>query len=147
MFLRLLRRKKLASKEFKLARILFADDDILLGDAVSHELESCGHQVTVADNGFNVLSVALRIRPDIIILDNLMPGLTAREVMPVLKRDNRTMTIPVLLLTSQTNKHDGTNAYGTGAEDYMTKPFSAEELADRVSMLLGSQQSMQQLQL
>lgn len=128
-----------------MAKILFADDDILLGDAVSHELESCGHQVTIADNGFNVLSVALRVRPDIIILDNLMPGLTGREVIPILKRDLRTTTIPVLLLTSQTGKHDRRNAFGAEVEDYMAKPFSPEELADRVSMLLEPQQSLHRL--
>lgn len=128
-----------------MAKILFADDDILLGDAVSHELESCGHQVTIADNGFNVLSVALRVRPDIIVLDNLMPGLTGREVMPILKRDLRTRTIPVLLLTSQTSKHDRLHAFGAEVADYMAKPFSPEDLVDRVSMLLESQQSLHRL--
>tara|TARA_R110000824_G_scaffold161984_3_gene337518 strand:- start:1150 stop:1848 length:699 start_codon:yes stop_codon:yes gene_type:complete len=135
----------LTIKEFKLAKILFADDDALLGDVVFHKLESCGHQVTVVDNGYNVLSAALRVRPDIIILDNLMPGLTGPEVMPNLKRDVRTSSVPVLVLTSQTNKHDMTNAYRAGAADYMAKPFSPEDLANRISALLDSPQSLQQV--
>lgn len=126
-----------------MAKVLFADDDALLGDLVHHKLESCGHQVTVVDNGYNVLSAALRDRPDIIILDNLMPGLTGPEVLPNLKRDARTSTIPVLVLTSQTTKHAMTNAYRSGAADYMAKPFAPEDLANRVSTLLDSHQSLQ----
>jgi two-component system phosphate regulon response regulator PhoB len=134
----------LTTKELKLATILFADDDALLGDLVYHKLESCGHNVTVVDNGYSVLSAALRIRPDLVILDNRMPGLRGPEVLPVLKRQARTSMIPVLVLTSQTGKNDMTEAFRAGAADYMAKPFLPQDLADRISALLGSQQSAQQ---
>ena len=71
--------RNLNVKELEVAKILFADDDALLGDLVFHKLESCGHQVTVVDNGYSVLSAALRVFPDIVILDNLMPGLTGGD--------------------------------------------------------------------
>lgn len=128
-----------------MAVILYADDDALLGELVYHKLESCGHQVTVVDNGYSVLSAALRIRPEIIILDNLMPGLTGPEVLPNLKRDARTSAIPVLVLTSQTGDHYMTAAYRAGAADYMPKPFSPQELANRITMLLNSQLALQQV--
>lgn len=128
-----------------MAIILFADDDALLGDLVYHQLESCGHHVTVVDNGYGVLSAALRVEPDIIILDNLMPGLTGPEVLPILKRDARTSTIPVLVLTSQTGRHDMTDAYRSGAADYMAKPFSPQDLANRISTLLDTLQPLQQV--
>ena len=133
------------TKEFKVAKILFADDDALLGDLVFRKLESCGHSVFVVDNGYSVLSAALRMRPDIIILDNLMPGLTGPEVLHNLKRDTRTLAIPVLVLTNQTGKNDMVDAYRSGAADYMEKPFSPQDLANRMSTLLGAQQFLQQV--
>ena len=128
-----------------MARILFADDDALLGDLVYHKLESCGHHVTVVDNGYSVLSAAIRTCPDIIILDNLMPGLTGPEVMQNLKRDVRTSAIPVLVLTGQTGSSAMVDAYRSGAADFMEKPFSPHELANRVSTLLGAQEVLQKI--
>ncbi len=124
--------------------ILFADDDALLGDLVCHKLEADGHDVTVVDNGYGVLSTALRIRPDLIILDNRMPGLRGPEVLPVLKKHALTLNIPVLVLTSQTGQHDMTQAYRAGAADYMGKPFLPQDLVDRVARLLGSDRALQQ---
>jgi DNA-binding response OmpR family regulator len=132
------------AKELKLATILFADDDALLGDLVYHKLESCGHSVTVVDNGYSVLSAALQTRPDLIILDNRMPGLRGPEVLPVLKRQSRTSAIPVLVLTSLTGKNAMAEAFRAGAADYMAKPFLPQDLADRISSLLGSQESKKQ---
>lgn len=124
-----------------MATILFADDDALLGDLVYHKLESCGHRVTVVDNGYSVLSAALRTRPDLIILDNRMPGLRGPEVLPVLKRQARTSAIPVLVLTSLTGKNAMAEAFRAGAADYMAKPFLPQDLADRISSLLGPRDS------
>ena len=128
-----------------MARILFADDDALLGDLVHHKLESCGHHVIVVDNGYSVLSAAIQACPDIIILDNLMPGLTGPEVMQNLKRDVRTSAIPVLVLTGQTGSSAMVDAYRSGAADFMEKPFSPHELANRVSTLLGAQEVLQKI--
>ncbi|ATW04293.1 hypothetical protein CHN51_12670 [Sphingorhabdus sp. YGSMI21] len=136
---------KAKTKELKLATILFADDDALLGDLVYHKLESCGHKVVVVDNGYSVLSAALRALPDLIILDNRMPGLRGPEVLPVLKRQARTSAIPVLVLTSQTGKNAMAEAFRAGAADYMAKPFLPQDLADRISSLLGPQESLQQV--
>jgi DNA-binding response OmpR family regulator len=133
------------TKEFEVATILFADDDALLGDLVVHKLESCGHSVSVVDNGYSVLSAALRVCPDIIILDNLMPGLTGPEVLHNLKRDARTSMIPVLVLTNQTGSNDMADAYRSGASDYMEKPFSPHDLANRISTLLSAQPFLQQV--
>ena len=127
-----------------MAEILFADDDALLGDLVYHNLESCGHRVTVVDNGYSVLSAAIRTSPDMIILDNLMPGLTGPEVLQNLKRDARTAAIPVLVLTGQIGCDAMVNAYRSGAADYMEKPFSPQDLALRVSILLDAQPVLQQ---
>lgn len=137
----------ISNKERKLATILFADDDALLGDLVFHKLGSCGHRVNVVDNGYSVLSAALRTRPDIIILDNRMPGLTGPEVLPVLKREARTSAIPVLVLTSQTGKDAMAEAFRAGASDYMAKPFLPQDLADRISSLLCAQNALQPVRL
>ena len=128
-----------------MATILFADDDALLGDLVYHKLNSCGHDVTVVDNGYSVLSAALRVRPDLIILDNRMPGLRGPEVLPVLKREERTANIPVLILTSITGQKAMSEAFRGGASDYMTKPFLPQDLADRIVSLLDSREAVEKV--
>lgn len=121
-----------------MATILFADDDALLADLIYPKLKACGHDVTVVDNGYSVLSAALRIRPDLIILDNRMPGLRGPELLPVLQREERTANIPLLILTSLTGQRAMAEALRAGVSDYMTKPFSPQDLADRIVSLLES---------
>ncbi|MEH6758446.1 MAG: response regulator [Parasphingorhabdus sp.] len=116
-----------------MARILIADDDALIGEVVSHILKERGHEVVVADDGAEALEMILLDRPDIIILDNLMPGLKGIEVFTRLQNRTTTATIPVIMLTAQTGRNHMVEAYDAGVTDYMTKPFEPACLADRIS--------------
>tara|TARA_R110000772_G_scaffold111558_5_gene215542 strand:+ start:460 stop:1038 length:579 start_codon:yes stop_codon:yes gene_type:complete len=116
-----------------MAKILIADDDALIGEVVSHILEERGHDVAVVDNGTKALEMIRLERPDIIILDNLMPGLRGIEVFTKLQNRATTAAIPVIMLTAQTGRNHMVEAYDAGVTDYMTKPFEPECLVERIS--------------
>lgn len=120
-----------------MAQILIADDDALIGEVVFHLLCERGHDVVVVDNGGRVMEQTLRTKPEIIILDNLMPGMTGTEVLAELQKNPSTAAIPVIMLTSQTGRNHVIEAYRAGASDYMTKPFDPEALIGRVVSVMG----------
>lgn len=121
-----------------MAQILIADDDALIGEVVFHILRQSGHSVAVIDNGSEVLNAILRNRPDIVVLDNLMPGLRGIEVLEQLKIYAATADIPVIMLTSQTGRNHVIEAYRAGVSDYMTKPFEPESLVARIDDMIGN---------
>ncbi|MEO9468681.1 response regulator transcription factor [Parasphingorhabdus sp.] len=121
-----------------MAHILIADDDALIGEVVFYALEKNGHSVAVVDNGADVLDTILNSRPDIVILDNLMPGMRGIEVLEQMKISATTTDIPVIMLTSQTGRNHVIEAYRAGVSDYMTKPFEPESLVARIDDLIGS---------
>ena len=119
------------------ATILVADDDPLLRELVRFKLEAAGHMVTFATDGDDALTAAQGKRPDLIILDSMMPVLSGPEVLRALKDDPVTAAIPVLMLTSRKSQDDIVGALRGGASDYLTKPFLPDELAMRVEGLLA----------
>ncbi len=121
-----------------MAQILIADDDALIGEVVSHRLQENGHVVAVVDNGAKVLEMVQRERPDIVILDILMPGLRGIEVLAQLQKEAITASIPVLMLTGQTGRNHMVEAYDAGATDFMTKPFKPESLVERIDSIISS---------
>lgn len=125
-------------RKYRMARILVADDDALIGEVVFHILEEHGHNVAVADNGAQALEMVGLEKPDIIILDNLMPGLRGVEVLAHLQNQEETATIPVIMLTAQKGRNHVVEAYDAGVTDYMTKPFEPACLVARVSDMIGN---------
>lgn len=119
-----------------MARILIADDDALIAEYVYHKFVQLGHVVTVADSGDEALSMLPSAQPDVIILDNLMPGLRGIEVLGKLRKDRATADIPVIMLTANVGLTPVIEAYSAGVTDYMTKPFEADCLVQRVTGLI-----------
>lgn len=119
--------------------ILVADDDPLLRELVSFKLESAGHAIAYATDGAAALDAARAQRPNLIILDSMMPVLSGPEVLRALKENASTAAIPVLMLTSRRGQDDVVSALRGGASDYLTKPFLPDELAMRVEGLLARQ--------
>lgn len=117
--------------------ILVADDDELLAALVQFKLEAAGHNVVVAENGAVALEAAERERPDLIVLDAMMPIMTGSEVLTRLKVDSALAMIPVIMLTARRNQEDVAAALQSGAADYLTKPFNPEELLVRVEAALA----------
>ena len=119
-----------------MAVILIADDDDILVDLVRFRLEAEGHDILVAEDGVAALDLAHANKPDLIILDAMMPMLTGAEVLRALRADPATADIPVMMLSARKGEDDIVASLKAGANDYMTKPFIPQELAVRADMLL-----------
>lgn len=114
-------------------RILIVDDepDVLLLCRVN--LEITGHEVLEAPNGEHGLEVALRERPDVIVLDLMLPARDGLAVLTALRADEATREIPVILLTAKTLAEDRLAGWRAGCTEYVTKPFSPLALVDLVN--------------
>jgi len=118
--------------------ILIADDEPLVTQLVSHRLNTRGFEVAVVGDGIQAIASARRLRPDLVILDAMMPGLDGFAVLKTLKEAPETAAIPVLMLTARKGEKDVVGALTAGADDYLVKPFIPEELVTRVKRLLGN---------
>lgn len=117
--------------------ILVCDDDPDLRALVEYRFRSAGYEVLPAGDGKTALELALEHRPALAVLDVMMPGLNGVEVTRQLRADSRTERMPVILLTSRALEADVSSGFDAGADDYVTKPFSPQELVHRARALLG----------
>jgi two-component system phosphate regulon response regulator PhoB len=116
--------------------VLAIDDEQDLIDLVRYNLEKEGFQVRGALDGETGLATALQERPDVVLVDLMLPGLDGLEVCRRLRADSRTASIPLIMLTAKSGESDRIVGLELGADDYMTKPFSPRELTARVRALL-----------
>ncbi len=114
-------------------RLLVVEDEAALREALVYSLERQGYEVSTAADGPTAIATALRERPDLILLDIMLPGVDGLEVCRVLRRDLNT---PILMLTARSEEVDKVVGLEVGADDYLTKPFSMRELHSRVKALL-----------
>ncbi|MDP1931022.1 MAG: response regulator [Gammaproteobacteria bacterium] len=119
-----------------MASIFIADDDQLVIDLVSFRLQRRGHHMDSATDGELALERILRNPPDLVILDYLMPIMNGPDIIAALKNDPTTAHIPILILAAQWRERDVMEALDLGVTDYMTKPFSPDELTFRVERAL-----------
>jgi DNA-binding response OmpR family regulator len=113
--------------------ILVVDDEEAIAEAVRARLENEGYRVLVAHDGPQALAVAAEERPQLVVLDLMLPGMDGLEVCSELQRER---WVPVLMLTARTEESDKIAGFAVGADDYLTKPFSLRELAVRVRAIL-----------
>jgi DNA-binding response OmpR family regulator len=116
--------------------IVVADDDADILDLVALTLERRGHVVHRARDGEEALELVRRERPDLAVLDVSMPKLDGLELTRRLREDPETQAVRIVLLTALVQDTDVSEGLAAGAHDYVTKPFSPEELEDRVEALL-----------
>jgi DNA-binding response OmpR family regulator len=116
-----------------MARILMVEDEVSLSELVKSHLEKEGHSVDQAFDGRAALAAADRARPDLVILDWMLPGLDGLAVCRELRRKH---LMPILMLTARGDVADRVTGLEVGADDYLGKPFSIVELAARVAALL-----------
>jgi DNA-binding response OmpR family regulator len=114
-------------------RILVVEDEPIIADAVTARLVAEGFEATQVHDGLRALDVAAEFRPDLVVLDVMLPGLDGHEVCRRLQADR---AVPVLMLTARDDETDVLVGLGIGADDYMTKPFSMRELVARIRVLL-----------
>lgn len=118
------------------AQILVVDDEPDILSVLVYHLSREGYRVTTAIDGHGALATAESERPDLIILDLMLPGMDGYEVLQRLREDERTEAIPIILLTARREEEERVKGFEVGADDYITKPFSSRELALRVEALL-----------
>ena len=114
-------------------KILFVDDEPTLVATVKYNLEREGYEVVTASDGESALVRAREDRPNLVILDVMLPVMDGFEVLRLLRRE---MNVPILMLTAKTGEIDKVVGLEIGADDYVTKPFSMRELLARVRALL-----------
>jgi len=116
--------------------VLVVEDEADVVDLLRYSLERADFDVMIAMAGDEGLTLAREKRPDIILLDLMLPGLNGYEVCRALKGDPNTELIPVLMLTARGEPHERVQGLELGADDYVTKPFSPRELVLRIQALL-----------
>jgi two-component system phosphate regulon response regulator PhoB len=117
-------------------RILVVDDEPDITALVAYHMAKAGFRVSTAGNGSDALKAAREERPDIVILDLMLPGISGYDILAELRKQEETREVGVILLTAKREEPDRIRGLSLGADDYLTKPFSPQELSLRVSGLL-----------
>ncbi|MFH1238828.1 MAG: response regulator [bacterium] len=118
-------------------KILVVDDDPFIVNLIVYNLEQEGYNIIQATNGLEALEKARREKPDLIVLDIMLPKMDGYKVSRILKFDINYKNIPVLMLTAKAQDVDKQTGMETGADVYMTKPFEPEALVKKVRDLLA----------
>jgi len=116
--------------------ILVVEDEPDAANLLAIHLRKAGHEVTVAGDGGKGLTCARTIRPDLILLDQMLPTMSGTEVCRVLKSDPATADIAIIMLTARAAEADRIKGFEHGADDYVTKPFGIGELVARIRVAL-----------
>ncbi|MDH4118114.1 MAG: response regulator [Acidimicrobiia bacterium] len=117
--------------------ILIAEDDPDIRDLVVFRLERAGWQVLEAGDGEQALEIIRSKKPDLVIVDWMMPVMSGIELISELREDPETGSLPILMLSARAQETDIVHGFTSGANDYLTKPFSPQELFLRVQALLA----------
>jgi len=117
-------------------KILIVEDEKDIVKMLEYNLKKEGFRVISASDGEDALDLAVREHPDILLLDLMLPGIAGLEVCRSLKKENKTSSIPVIMLTAKGQESDKVVGLELGADDYITKPFSPRELIARIKAVL-----------
>ena len=118
------------------ATILVVEDEPAIQELIAYNLKQAGHQPLRADNAEQALILVANALPDLVLLDWMLPGLSGIELARRLRADKRTRAIPIIMLTARSDEQDKLQGLETGADDYITKPFSPRELNARIKAVL-----------
>jgi len=118
------------------AKLLLVEDDAALAELVEFRFRAEGYEVETTDDGDEALLLAAESAPDVVILDWMIEGTSGIEVCRRLRRDKATAHVPIIMLTARGAEDDRIRGLETGADDYVTKPFSPRELVARVNAIM-----------
>jgi two-component system, OmpR family, alkaline phosphatase synthesis response regulator PhoP len=124
-------------------KILVVDDEIYIVHILDFSLGMEGYEVVTALDGEQAIEKARAEKPDLIVLDIMMPKLDGYETCKALKADPETKDVPVILLSAKGRNVDQKVGFEVGADDYITKPFSPRKLVERINAILGQANSQQ----
>ncbi len=118
------------------ATVLVVEDEPAIQELIAYNLKQAGHQPMRADNAEQAMRLVQDALPDLVLLDWMLPGLSGIEFARRLRSDRRTRGVPIIMLTARADEQDKLTGLDTGADDYITKPFSPRELNARVKAVL-----------
>ncbi len=121
--------------------ILIADDEADILEIISHNLQKEGYQIYTANNGEDAVHMAFKKRPDLIILDVMMPKMDGMEACRQIKGNQKTKDIPVLFLTARSEEFAEISGFEAGADDYISKPIRPRVLTSRIKAVLRRRDS------
>jgi DNA-binding response OmpR family regulator len=133
----------LAKKKKK--KILIADDETVNLDFFELMLSKLGFVVEKSDNGHEVLEKVKKFHPDLIILDNIMPGMSGREITKILKNDPNFKNISIIMLSALDDVKDKVAGFEAGVDDYITKPFNFTEVLARINAVFRNRELFDQI--
>jgi len=116
--------------------VLVVEDETDVADLLRYNLGKAGFRTLIANDGLQGLEMARTNRPDVIVLDLMLPGMDGQAVCKALKKDAETEAMPIVMLTAKGETQERVKGFEMGADDYVTKPFSPRELVLRVQALL-----------
>jgi len=119
-----------------MAKILIAEDERDIRDLIAFTLRFAGHEIITAVNGEEACNLAKEVLPDLILMDVRMPKMTGYEACKVIRGDKSTENIPVVFLSAKGQEAEVQTGIEAGAVDYILKPFSPDQLASRVQVIL-----------
>jgi len=122
-------------------KVLTTDDSTTIRKIVKKAFNGYNCELFEAVNGVEGLALAVKEKPDLILLDVTMPVMTGMEMLEKLKAESDTQNIPVIMLTAESGKSNVTKAVMMGVKDYMVKPFKGDELIERVNKVLRLKRS------
>ena len=117
-------------------KILIVEDEKDIRDLIIYSLEGKGYQTISADDGEKAIKMLKENKPDLVILDWMLPSVSGLEICRSIRRDIKTKNIPIIMLTAKITEEDKVLGLDSGADDYITKPFSTAELNSRVKAIL-----------
>jgi two-component system phosphate regulon response regulator PhoB len=118
------------------ANILVVEDEPAIQELLAFNVTQCGYRALQASDADSALALINRALPDLILLDWMLPGMSGVELARRLRADQRTHNIPIIMLTARTDERDKVLGLESGADDYITKPFSPRELMARIRAVL-----------
>jgi two-component system phosphate regulon response regulator PhoB len=124
-----------------MARILVVEDEADIREVLVYNLQQAGHELLVAERGETALALVREKRPELVLLDLMLPDISGLEICRALKSDASLRSIPIIMLTARSEEIDRVVGFELGADDYVVKPFSVRELSLRVQAVLRRSQA------
>ncbi len=118
------------------ANILLVEDEPAIQELLAFNVTQCGYRAIQASDADSAMALINRALPDLILLDWMLPGVSGVELARRLRADQRTQNVPIIMLTARTDERDKVLGLESGADDYITKPFSPRELMARIRAVL-----------
>lgn len=122
------------------AKILVVDDEQDMVELLTYNLKERGYEVLASADGLDALNKARRHLPDLILLDLMLDGIDGYSVCEILRRQPSTASVPVIMITALAGQIARLNGMAAGADDFITKPFSPQELMERIQRVLKLQE-------